>query len=240
MFSIFVLCGPKVKITKDMTALQRFEAAKKLIKYHKYYQAQTELDKLRYQLMGTEYIDQILFYLGEAYRLNKDYPEALVNYQNLVRDYPNSSYSARAQYYIGLCYKEMSLKPELDQEYTQKAISSFKDLIELFPQNEYQDSAKIQINLLQNKLAEKSFKNGKFYFKIEKYNSAEIYFKDIILNYYNSEWIDDAFFYLALTYLKENKKEDAKALFQRIISEYKNSKYINEAKKYLKLLSEKK
>jgi len=114
MLSFVFFCSSRFKIKNDMTALEKFEVCKRMIENGKYSKAAFELSKLRYQLMGTEYAVEVIFQLSEAYRLNKDYPEALVNYQTITRDYPNSNYSSVSQFYVGVCYERMSLKAELD------------------------------------------------------------------------------------------------------------------------------
>jgi len=229
MMSVLAGCASNIKINKEMTSREKFEVCKQMIEKRKFFQATTELSKLRYEMMGTDIIDQVIYALAEAYRLNKDYPEALVNYQVISKDYPNSPLAIIAQFKTGICYQALSQKAELDQEYTDKAIQTFQDLIESNSQSEYEDSSRYQLKKLNNKLAEKDFKNGLLYYKINQYKSAEIYFKEVILNYFESDWVDSAFYYLALTYLKLDKKDDAEVLLQRLIHEFKQSQYLKKA-----------
>lgn len=233
-------CASTIKITKEMTSREKFDICKQMLEKRKYFQATIELAKLRYEMMGTDIIDQVIYSLAESYRLNKDYPEALVNYQVISKDYPNSPLAIISQYKTGICYRELSQKAELDQEYSDKAIQIFEDLVESNSESEYIDSSQAQLKSLKNKLAEKEFKNGLLYYKINQYKSAEIYFKEVILNYFQSDWVDRSFYYLAMTYLKIDKTDDAEILLQRLIHEFKNSRYIKKSEAQLKKIAVKK
>jgi len=237
-FLIIMNCAGRIKITEDMTPVEQYQACKKLIEKNKNFQAIENLNQLRYKLLGTEYIDSVIFYLSKAYLQNKDYPEALINYQTVIRDYPNSDLSYISQYMIGICYSRMSLKAELDQEFTHKAIDAFQDFLETGFDSPYIDSAEVKILELQNVLAEKSFKNGLLYFKLNRYEAAEIYFRDILLNYYHSDWTDDSYYYMALTYINMEKYDDARIQLNRILNDFSESKYKKKALKKISEISE--
>ncbi len=238
IFFLMLNCASKVKITRDMSAQDRFAACKELIIKKKYLQAITELERVRYEFSGTEYYVEVIYRLAEARRLNQDYPEALVNYQLVSRDYPNHVLAIPSAFFSAMCYEKMSNKAELDPENTIKAISSYNELIIDFPNSTYADTARNHIEKLNNKLAEKEYKNGLLYYKIDQYKAAEIYLKTVIVDYFQSNWTDDSFYILGLVYLKLNQKEEAELMFERLIQQFPNSPLIKKAQKEIKQLSD--
>lgn len=61
-----------------------------------------DLDKLRSQFPGSNYIDDALFENGKAYEKMKDDPKAVDSYQALIHKFPSSPYKPKALLQLGL------------------------------------------------------------------------------------------------------------------------------------------
>ena len=61
---------------------------------------------------------------------------------------------------------------------------------------------------MQNQFAEKTYKNGMFYLRRKAYDSAIIYFKDVIANYPNAVRAPDALLRLVDSYRAIGYKEE--------------------------------
>ncbi|MFH0838952.1 MAG: outer membrane protein assembly factor BamD [Candidatus Omnitrophota bacterium] len=135
-----------------------------------------------------EYGDRALFRLGECYKKIGSYQEAKESFQQIIDDYPNSSLIADARFQIAACSERASLKPSYTQEITKDAIEEFREFVKEHPDTAAAQEAQASIQKLQEKEIENLFSTALFYEKQGKFTSAEIYYRDIIEKYPNSQW----------------------------------------------------
>ncbi len=129
------------------------------------------------------YADLAQFKIGEAYKNDGFYEEAVLAYQKLIDDYPKSPLAEDAKYQIALCTYYVSRDPSYDQEFTDKAIEEYKNLIEKTSDIELNKEARDALKRLREKKAESTFVTAEFYEKNGHLQSALVYYKDIADNY---------------------------------------------------------
>src|SRR5690606_29640106 len=61
---------------------------------------------------SSAYADNVLYLAGRMAFSNKNYPEAIKYYQQVVEKYPLSNKTAAARFATGLAYKKMNLLPQ--------------------------------------------------------------------------------------------------------------------------------
>jgi outer membrane protein assembly factor BamD len=127
--------------------------------------------------------DMAQFKVGEAYKKQELYEEAVLAYQKLIDDYPNSPLAEDAKYQIALCTYYVSRDPHYDQDFTDKAIGEYERLIKVTSDIELNKEAREALNRLREKKAKSAFETAKFYEKNRHYKSAIIYYKEIVENY---------------------------------------------------------
>ncbi len=110
-----------------------FREAKKLYEEGDYYDAQLELSKLTYTSRATEYEDDVQFLLGMSYFKSEQFLLAIDAFQTLMRNVPNSPHAQEAYFMIAECYYKMSPVPQLDQDYTRRAIAQYQGYIDTYP-----------------------------------------------------------------------------------------------------------
>ena len=76
---------------------------------------------------------------------------------------------------------------------------------------------------LKNYLALFEFETGKYYFKQKKYEPAVKKFKTVAKKYRDSDYADDAQYYLGLTYTTTNRVEEAQEVLSKFIEKNPNS-----------------
>ena len=129
------------------------------------------------------YADVAQFKIGEAYKKQEFYEDALMAYQKLIDDYSNSPLVEDAKYQIALCSYYISRDPYYDQEFTDKAIEEYEKLIKATADIELNKEAMETLARLREKRAKSAFETAKFYEKTKHYKSAVIYYKEIVENY---------------------------------------------------------
>lgn len=136
----------------------------------------------------SQYADKAQYTLGMCYKKMKDYTAAAVEFQAVVDKYPNSPLAGEAKYQVAQCSYKSSLKPEYDTEGADKAIEEFKSVIESEKDEKIVEEAKSNIAELEGKKAESSYKIAQFYEKRKKYDSAKLYYQEVIDTYASTPW----------------------------------------------------
>jgi outer membrane protein assembly factor BamD len=132
------------------------------------------------------------FRQGEALKKAERYDEAIDAFQKVVDEYRDSPFYDKAKYEVAYCAYKSSLKPAYDAAPTEKAVKAFRDFTDANSDKELSGIADITIQRLKDKGAEKSFETAKFYEGIKQYQSAVIYYKDIIKKYPDSNFTPEA------------------------------------------------
>lgn len=138
------------------------------------------------------YADVAQFKIGEAYKKEEFFEEALLAYQKLIDDYPDSPLAEDAKYEIALCTYCISREPYYDQDFTDRAIQEYEKLIKVTSDIELSKEAKNTLTKLREKKAKSSFETAKFYEKTKHYRSAIIYYKEVIEKYGDTSIAKDA------------------------------------------------
>lgn len=169
--------SPKVLGTDIMTSLDRsIEIYKKVV------------DNAPYGKLAEE----AQYKMGEALKRSERYDEAIQAFQKILDDYPNSIFSERAQYEVAYCAYRSSLKPAYDVAPTDKAIKAFEDFAKSNKDEALFKEANKTLQRLRDKNAEKSLLTAQFYERQRHYESAIIYYQDIIDRFPDSSFVEEA------------------------------------------------
>ena len=135
-----------------------------------------------------KYADSAQFYLGLSYKKMQQYKEAIEAFQKLLDEYSQSKFVEDAKFQIGQCYMESAPKPAYDQVNTEESIKEFKELLNTSPESEKSSDAGKILDKLKEQKAQSVFSTAKFYEKLRKFKSAQLYYKQIIDDYPKTTW----------------------------------------------------
>jgi len=229
---LFFLAGCASKMTMvSLTAEEQFNVAKKEYQQRKYDEAMTEFYKVIFNHPGAGFIDSAQFYLGSCYYRTEDYSLAIAEFKKLLSIYPTSLLADDAEYYIPLCNYFMSLGPTLDQENTQLAIEGFTSFLDYYPESPYVPRAKRYLSICQNKLAEKTYRNGCIYVKLGQYQPALIYLNEVLDKYRDTEWAGRSLFEIGEIYQKQGEPSKALEKYKELVNDFPENERIEETKK---------
>lgn len=182
--------SPKIMGTDIMTSIDRaIEIYKKVV------------DNSPYGKLA----DEAQFKLGMALKRAERYDEAIAAFQRVLDDYPNSKFFEEAKYEVATCAYKASLKPDYDIEPTTKAIKAFEEFSEANSGEGMSSEASKTIQLLKDKSAEKSISVAKFYESQKRYESAIIYYQDVIDRFPDCSFINTAKAKIAELKMKRKK-----------------------------------
>ena len=169
--------SPKILGTDIMTSIDRaIEIYKKVV------------DNAPYGKIA----DESQFSLGNALKHSERYDEAVAAFQKLVEDYPTSALRDKAKYEVAQCAYKASLKPAYDIGPTDKAIKAFEEFNQSTGSKELLDESDKTMKRLKNKSAEKSVMTARFYEGQKHYQSAIIYYQDVLDRFPDSSFESEA------------------------------------------------
>jgi outer membrane protein assembly factor BamD len=186
-----------------------FDSAKAAYDRGDWVEAQLDFKAYVEQYPGTDRTDDALYYLGLAYFKTKDYALASTQFDRLTRDFPQSPYQPDAMFYLARCDDLDSRPAPLDQTETQRAIDRYKQFLDTYPDHAHAAEARQRTQALRDRLAEKHFRNGRLYAKLNQRQAAAIYLRELIEEYPESRWAGDAALLLADVLLKLGRKDEA-------------------------------
>ena len=125
----------------------------------------------------------------------------------------------------------MSPKYSLDQEFTYKAIYSLQSSIDYYPdRSEDVRNAEDLIRKCRDKLAHKAYANGVIYLKMKDYAASVIYFKNVVDEYYETEWASLSAYQLGVAYALNEQLEQAMTAYRIFMTKYSDHPWRGKAK----------
>jgi outer membrane protein assembly factor BamD (BamD/ComL family) len=114
------------------------------------------------------------------------YYEAEEAFNKVVSNYPNSEWAAAAKFQIASCRASVSKGSDYDQGAAKEAKEKFEEFVKEHSDAVLSRDAEKNIEQLKEKEAESAYNIGRFYEKQKAYESAKIYYNEVINNYPDS------------------------------------------------------
>jgi len=165
------------------TPQEMYNNGLKLLNNKKYDQAAEAFRRLKEEFPLSHYTPLAELRTADALYLDKNYAEAITQYEEFKKLHPLHSEIPYAIFQIGMAHFKQMLTIDRDQTATEKAIEQFRYLIENFPQSQHITEAKEKMRLGQLRLAEHEFYIGHFYFRTKKYKAALGRFEGVLHKY---------------------------------------------------------
>ena len=159
------------------------------------------LRRLTFELAASQpELAEVRYRLAECYFQTGDRVQAAHEFRQVADQYPNSAYAPLALLRAGDANLRLWRSPDLDPSYGETALAIYQELAGRYPDSEAAARAQLHVRQLKEWFAEKSYKAGMFYFRRRAYDSAIIYFKDVIAGYPGTPKVSDALLRLADSY----------------------------------------
>ncbi len=235
---IFIFSCAGTKPQANWSAAQYYHYAYKLFEDEDYYEASNEFTVVVLRYAGTSVADSAQFYLAESHFKMDEFLIAAVEYEKLMTSMSRSPLVPRAQFQQAESYYMLSPRPELEQQYTLKAIRAYQTFIEDYPTHELKAKAEKRIFELRDKLAEKAYDNAEIYRKMREYGAAIIYYNMVLEKYYDSSWADNAVAGKIETYLDSEDYAAAAKEVDKFKQQFPDSDLKDEVQKQAERLAE--
>ena len=197
---------------------------------HRYDNAAKAFEKLTLDLPARDpRLPLAFFYLAQSQNKLGENLLAAGTYNRLIDAFPQDTLVADALYLSGRAYQEEWRHPELDATYGNNALTAYKSLLASFPDSKFAEPAKKEIAKLDEWLAEKDYNTGYLYLKRKAFDSAILYFKDVIRLHPNAPKTKEAYLRLLEAYRAIKYTEDARDLCDAMRKAYPNDRDVTRA-----------
>jgi len=168
------------------------------------------------------------YYLAQSQTKNGEYLLAAGTYNRLIDAFPQDTLVDDAFYLSGRAYQHEWRAPELDATYGKSALAAYEAIVDAFPNSPYAPQAKKELATLDEWFAEKDYGTGYLYLKRKAFDSAIIYFKDVIRLHPNARKTREAYLKLLEAYRAIRYTEDARDLCDAMRKAYPNDREVRE------------
>ncbi len=194
--------SPESQRTEAMAQFRRGDFSHALLAFQR---VQFELSP------GQPEMAEVRYFLAECDFQVGDLSVATLEFHKVAEEFPNSEYAPLALLRSGDASLRQWRRPELDPEPGLSALATYQELQGRYPETAAAARARVHVAQLNDWFAEKDYKNGMFYFRRRAYDSAIIYFKDIIATFPSTRRVADALLrlvdsYRAIGYAEELKE----------------------------------
>src|SRR5215471_16974820 len=152
-----------------------YDRAMDSMKHGHYTEARTLLETLINTYPDSEYVARAKLSVGDAYYAEGGtaaWAQAEAQYKDFITFFPNMPEAAEAQLKVAsIHYKQME-KPDRDYTQAMRAAEEYKNLIQQFPDSKLVPEAKQRLREVEEVLAERQWRIGRFYFLRESYPAA--------------------------------------------------------------------
>ena len=114
--------------------------------------------------------------------------------------------------------------------YTHQAIAEFKNFLELYPTDKNAPLAETKIKELRSKLALKEIKSAELYSTMDDYKAATLYYDNIVNEYFDTEYADDALYGKIRMLILRKKYADARKEIERFETKFAGSNLLVKVK----------
>lgn len=159
-------------------------------------------------------------YLARAQGHMRDHLLSAQTYSRMSANFPDDTLADDALLAGAREYQKLWKSPGLDSEYGESAITLYQTLIAVYPSSQLVPEAQAGIARLEQMFATKDYDSGYHYVKRGAYDSAIIYFKDVIRKYPNAPKAREAYLRLLDSYREINYREEARELCETMRQTY--------------------
>ena len=177
----------------------KYDAAFEYFTQGKYSKSAALFESLSVLTNGTERDDTVNYYWGLSNYRFKDYYTAEANFDKFIESYPRSPFTSEARYLRLDCLYRSTLRYELDQTPTYKAIDEISQYILEYPETEHMQVCRDMLLDLNERLDKKAYESARLYYKMEDYLASRVAFRNVLKDDAENVYREDILYYIAMS-----------------------------------------
>lgn len=191
------------------TESERLDVARQLMERHQWTAAADLLKTYVANNPGGASVDEAIYRLGESDLALKDWTAASVEFERLLRDYPESDSSSSASMRLGDALFGQARPADFDQDFTEKALQQWQSYLRDHPGHWLNAEAERKVALARERLARKLLATARLYQKLALDEPARLYYQRVVGEFGDLDVVADAWINLAELDSKLGKREEA-------------------------------
>ena len=203
----------------------KYDAAFAYFNDGKYSKAASLFESLSMLTDGTSRDDTVRYYWGLSNYKYKDYYTAETNFDQFIQSYPRSPFISSATYLRIDCLYRSTLRYELDQTPTYKAVNAISQYILEHPDSEHMKECRDMLVELNERLDKKAYEAAKLYYKMEDYLASRVAFKNVLKDDSDNIYREDILYYVAMSsykYAHQSVPAKQKERYLAFVDDYYN------------------
>jgi len=256
VFSVIILfnsCGEFQRTIGKGTMEERYKMAVKLYEAKEYNKALRLFEIVTPHYRGKPQMERIQFMVAQSNFNTRSYTLSGYYFDRFTKNYPKSSKKEEAAFLSAYSYKLASPRFSLDQTDTNKAMTSFQQFINDYPDSDRIEEANKHYKELRYKLEKKRFEIGKTYYRtavtdFRNYKAAIVTFDNLISDYLGTKLKEEALYYrfrayhdlvLVSTVRKKSERiDEAIAAYDKLVRNFPETQFLAESDKMLNNIKE--
>lgn len=204
-----------------------YDRAIDLLRHSKYDQARTTLQVLINTYPDSEFIARAKLTIADAWYQEGNTTalgQAEIEYKDFQAFFPNMPEAAEAQMKVaGIHYRQMQ-KPDRDFTHARRAEDEYRQMVQQYPDSKLVPEAKARLREVQEVLADREFRIGRFYYLRESFPASIARLKSLADEYPLYSGADEALFLLGQSYEGEieiiRSRSGEEATKARLLNEF--------------------
>jgi outer membrane protein assembly factor BamD len=193
---LFTSCSKYQKLLKSDDVMLKKEKAIEYYYNEDYHRALGLLTDVIPAFRGTAQAEQLNYYYAMAHYKQGDYVLAAHYFKTFTQGFPRSEHAEEFLFMSAYCKYLLSPRPSLDQTPTREAIRELQAFVNRYPNSTRVEEANTLIDELREKLEVKAFGSAMMYFNIRDYMAAVRSFQNVIRDYPDTQFREEAMFYI--------------------------------------------
>jgi outer membrane protein assembly factor BamD len=169
---------------------------------------------------GSADVDEAIYLLGDCRLRGKEYAMAQVEFERLLRDYPESDSNAAGSFRLGEAMQKQSRMEDFDQEFTVRALEQYQRYLREYPGHWLNPEAEKRVAELRSQLAKKLIDTGDLYLKLSYVRAARVYYERVWTDYADTPRVGEAEIGLARCDALLGKRDEAIAALKEMESRF--------------------
>lgn len=185
---------------------------------------------------GSREVDEAIYRLGQCYLGIREYASAQVEFERLVRDYPESDSSASAAFRLGEALWGQARPPDFDQEFTQKALDQWQSFLRSYPDHWLAPQARARVATARLRLATRLANIGYLYLKLRQPEPARRYFQQLVDEYADTPRLADGRLGVGLALAQLGRRDEAIERLREFVQSQPGGRLHDQAQRELRRL----
>ena len=205
----------------------KYEAAFEYYNNGKYSKAAALFESLSMLTTGTEKDDTVQYYWGLSNYRFRDYYTAETNFDHFLEYFPRSPFASEARFLRLDCLYRSTLRYELDQNPTYKAMNAISEYMKEYPASVHMEACRLMMDDLEARLDTKAFEAARLYYKMEDYIASRVAFRNVLKDDSENMYREDILYYIAMSsykYAQLSVQKKQKERYMTFVDDYLNFK----------------